>query len=113
MGDIADTQIRFRRNLKTGWESTNPVLGPGEPGYERDTRLLKIGDGYTKWNDLPYFVTDERIQNLIHAILAEEVESGGGAASSQDLLDHINSLSPHPAYDDGPSLVLLYENRKA
>lgn len=28
------------------------------------------------------------------------------------LPDHIASLLPHPVYDDGPSLTLLYENAK-
>lgn len=34
-------------------------------------------------------------------------ESGGEA-----LLTHVNDETPHPVYDDGPSLVLLYENAK-
>lgn len=29
---------------------------------------------------------------------------------SPDLQEHINSSTPHPVYDDGPSLVLLFEN---
>lgn len=32
-------------------------------------------------------------------------ESGGAL-----LTDHINDLTPHPAYDDIPSLVLVFEN---
>ena len=32
----------------------NPVLSAGEPGFELDTGKLKIGDGSTYWNDLPY-----------------------------------------------------------
>lgn len=28
------------------------------------------------------------------------------------LLDHVNDETPHPVYDDGPSLFLLYENAK-
>jgi hypothetical protein len=30
----------------------------------------------------------------------------------EDLSEHVNSETPHPIYDDGPSLVLLYENAK-
>ena len=29
----------------------------GEPGFEVDTYRLKIGDGKTAWNDLPYIGT--------------------------------------------------------
>ena len=33
--------------------------------------------------------------------------------AGQALQDHIDSPTPHPVYDDGPSLVLFYENAKA
>jgi hypothetical protein len=36
----------------TGWTAVNPILAPGEPGFEIDTDTLKIGDGATRWNDL-------------------------------------------------------------
>lgn len=35
--------------------------------------------------------------------------SGPGAGS--DLADHIADPTPHPPYDDQPSLVLLFENK--
>lgn len=76
------------------WEIRNPILREDEPGRERDTNKLKFGDGNTRWNDLPYF------------------GSGSGGPSDEELLAHINSLTPHPVYDDGPSLTLLYENAK-
>ena len=47
-------QIRLRRDQAANWTSANPVLAAGEAGYELDTRLLKIGDGVTAWNNLPY-----------------------------------------------------------
>lgn len=49
--------IRLRRGLAATWASVNPVLGDGEPGFETDTKYLKIGDGTTAWNQLAYFVT--------------------------------------------------------
>lgn len=36
------------------WTSQNPVLPNQVPGFEKDTGKLKIGDGVTKWNALPY-----------------------------------------------------------
>jgi hypothetical protein len=35
--------------------SINPVLPLGYLGYETDTRKLKIGDGSSDWNTLPYW----------------------------------------------------------
>ena len=36
------------------WASTNPVLDADVMGVESDTGLWKIGDGATRWLDLPY-----------------------------------------------------------
>jgi hypothetical protein len=36
---------------------------------------------------------------------------GSAGSAAVDLLVHILSDSPHPAYDDQPSLVLIFENR--
>lgn len=36
------------------WQSRNPILNNGEPGFEEETGKLKIGDGVTHWLDLPY-----------------------------------------------------------
>ena len=49
------TTFQFRRGLADNWRKNNPILAQGEPGFERDTYRLKIGDGVTAWNDLEYF----------------------------------------------------------
>jgi hypothetical protein len=48
------TIIKLRRGTAAEWEVTNEILKLGEPGFEKDTFKLKIGDGITAWNDLPY-----------------------------------------------------------
>ena len=40
--------------MKAMWEAQNPLLQRGEIGIEQDTHKFKVGDGTTKWNDLPY-----------------------------------------------------------
>lgn len=47
-------EIRFRRGTSSQWSAVNPVLSPGEPGYVTDLNTLKVGDGLTAWNDLPW-----------------------------------------------------------
>ena len=47
-------KIKFRRDTAAAWTQANPVLAQGEPGFEHDTGLLKIGDGETEWIDLDY-----------------------------------------------------------
>ena len=48
-----NTQIR--RSTAVDAMSSNPVLNAGEPGFETDTGIFKIGDGVTAWNSLPAF----------------------------------------------------------
>lgn len=45
--------ILFRRGTSQLASANNPILKDGEPGWAKDTRIFKIGDGVTPWNDLP------------------------------------------------------------
>ena len=47
--------LQLRRNTAALAAVSNPVLAAGEPGYETDTGLLKIGDGSTEWTSLRYY----------------------------------------------------------
>jgi hypothetical protein len=46
--------IQLRRGTAAQWVTANPTLAAGEPGFETDTRKLKIGNGSTAWNLLQY-----------------------------------------------------------
>lgn len=48
------THIRLRRDISSTWTSVNPTLLSGEIAYETDTGKIKVGDGSTLWNALPY-----------------------------------------------------------
>jgi hypothetical protein len=50
---MTDT-IQHRRGTAARWTAANPVLRAGEIGVETDTVKLKVGDGETAWNSLPY-----------------------------------------------------------
>lgn len=56
MSTIINTIFRLKRGTAQRWEELNPILQQGEPGFVYDANLLKIGDGITPWNDLPYIV---------------------------------------------------------
>ena len=50
--------IKFKRGQSKSWSTKNPTLEEGQPGMEilsggRGCNL-KLGDGSTPWNDLPY-----------------------------------------------------------
>jgi hypothetical protein len=48
-------RVQIRRDPSGKWIVNNPVLLSGEFGYETDTSYMKIGDGATPWNYLPYW----------------------------------------------------------
>ncbi len=101
--------IRLRRNTSIQWNELNPLLLAGEQGYESDTGKHKIGDGYSRWVKLDYYLPEANVRALIEEALLR-VKDGGSVPL--DLSQHVLSSTPHPIYDDGPSLFLLYQNAK-
>lgn len=82
MAHCPPTKVKFqlRRDNTCDWIAVNPVLQLGEPGFESDTYKLKIGDGVTPWNCLPYIGGETMVFN------------GGGPA---------NIFVNEPAFDCG------------
>lgn len=95
---MANTRIQLRRGKAAFWTDANPILFPGEPGLETDTRKLKFGDGRTPWRELEYALPGT------YELPPEE------PTDPTSLAEHINDLTPHPVYDDGASLSLIYQN---
>ena len=50
-------RILSRQDTATNWQTVNPVLGSGEWAYDTTNKKMKLGDGTTAWNDLPYFTS--------------------------------------------------------
>lgn len=73
-------RYRLRRGTPTEWTVKNPVLMPGEQGLELVTGVIKIGDGITRWNDLPVYKRWEDIQAYVDAEIAGVVTETGGTA---------------------------------
>ena len=46
-------QNTMRFDYRENWLKINPVLGLGMVGYEKDTGILRTGDGKSKFMDLP------------------------------------------------------------
>lgn len=54
MATVINTTFKLKRGTAARWAEVNPILEQGEPGFVYDENRLKIGDGSTRWNDLPY-----------------------------------------------------------
>lgn len=59
--------LQFRRGTLAEWDTINPVLKQGEPGFAYDYHILKIGDGTSTWQELDY-------QNIAYVVDAPTVE---------------------------------------
>lgn len=55
--------IQFKRGSSVRWDELNPILAIAEPGYDTDSKRIKIGDGVTAWKDLPYIDTPQTLVN--------------------------------------------------
>ena len=60
-------RIQIIRDTKARWADLNPILAAGEMGFEIDNNRLKIGNGITAWNSLPY-VTETDWSTIITQI---------------------------------------------
>ena len=102
-------KIQLRHDTSTNWTTYNPVLLEGEVGVETDTNKMKIGDGSTAWNSLPYYVPNQRnigeiIQSTIPLadaglhLLDGTLISGSGSYSA--FVDYIADLYNSGNYSD-------------
>ena len=44
--------ILIRRDSVQMWYRYNPILALGELGYDYTNKVIKIGDGQTRWREL-------------------------------------------------------------
>lgn len=65
-------RIRNKRDTAQNWISNNPVLLDGEIGID-DYGRIKVGDGETAWVDLPYAMSQFRV---------EPVQAGGAETAT-------------------------------
>ena len=72
MATILNTIFKLKRGTAERWAELNPILAQGEPGFVLDANSLKIGEGVTAWNDLPYLVKSTLEEDLIDLIEEEE-----------------------------------------
>jgi hypothetical protein len=57
--------IQIKRGSSSTFQSENPILQSGELAWEKDTNKIKVGDGITQWNDLPYINNDFEINDVL------------------------------------------------
>jgi hypothetical protein len=87
-------RIQYRRDTAANWRTYNTLLAAGEPGFETDARLFKVGDGTTAWNTLPY------------ANLPDPSMAGGRLSVYQNV--PVNLPFPYAGYSHPTPATILY-----
>ena len=47
-----ESLIQLRQGTDSEWLFENPILASGEPGFDISNNILKVGNGYDRWNVL-------------------------------------------------------------
>ena len=74
------TRMQQRRATEAVWTTSEYVLAPGELGVTTDTRIIKIGNGTSPWNELDIAFGSEYLPIL-------------GTAANSELLEGISADS--------------------
>lgn len=76
---MAFYKIRPKAGTKSQWEAANTILGEREIGFEyceeglaKGEIKMKMGDGATAWNDLPYAIDTSQLTKDV-ATLKEQM----------------------------------------
>lgn len=77
--------IHPRKYTAAEWASENIALKSGEIGTEKDTKKSKIGDGHTRWNELPYMF--DRVTADIRYATKAELNAVAGMPLIEDTED--------------------------
>lgn len=83
--------LQFKRGKAEAFRKYNPVPLCGEPCFEYDTKKLKVGDGHTCYNRLPYIGDFNKPEDgkSAYELWLEEGHSGS-------INDFLNSLVGDP-----------------
>lgn len=83
---MATQKVRFQLRSDTAaeWATLNPILANGEPGFEKDTGLMRIGDGVTPFTSLVAYARANAVPPLTRQIATDAAAgtAGGGDLSA-------------------------------
>ena len=89
--------LQFKRGSSTAFRRANLILLNGEPAFEWDTRKLKIGDGVTRYNKLPYIGDHSKPENGKSAY--QIWIDAGNSGTINDFLDSLIGPAGKSSYE--------------
>ena len=89
------TNIQVRRGSISDWNTANPILNAGEPGWDSSNKILKIGNGTNNWSSIkeisPYF-------NVHNTTVGDDVQSSFTINHNLDALTETFVKVPSPLF---------------
>ena len=103
------SSIQFKAATENQWNTNNPVLASGEPGWDSTNGIFKIGNGISSWIDLPS--VNYKVNKGSFSLTSSSgtfVVSGGYNVGSLDVFLNGVKLSPNGDYiaSNGTSFTL-------
>lgn len=96
-------KLQFRLGTGAEWDSKNPVLDDGEPGYDTTAKAFKVGDGSTPWVDLNYHSSDpamltQAIEDAAAAVTAAETAQAAAEQAATEAQEAAQAATVLPTY---------------
>lgn len=96
-GTVQGPSRRYRRLRhpifpSTEWTAKNPLLQRGEIGAEADTHRIKVGDGLTYWNDLPYASDAIATWGAINGNINDQTDLKNALDAKQDVIADLATI---------------------
>lgn len=102
---ILKTIFKLRRATEAEWNTKNPVLALGEPGFAYDVYGLKIGNGETPWLELEYIgITVDQLMELLSTVEVEDLADGADYAKKE----YVDQKFENLIIDCGTSTTVLW-----
>ena len=55
---VVKAVLLLRKDSLANWQTNNPILRAGEMSYVTDLGRCKVGDGQSRWTQLPFFMLE-------------------------------------------------------
>lgn len=86
------TVFQFRRDTTANWEKYADIVpAAGEPCYDLDLKIFRVGDGKTAYKDLPVISGVENFDDLMSAI--EQLQTQVGDTNIVEIHENYTNLT--------------------
>jgi hypothetical protein len=86
------TVFQFRRDTTANWEQYADIVpAAGEPCYDLDLKIFRVGDGKTAYKDLPVISSVENFDDLMLAI--EQLQTQVGDTNIVEIHENYTNLT--------------------